>query len=352
MSVVKDKSHSPQSTRVAEHLGELRNRFLVSALFLVLAGIGAYFIYEPILDILRSPLNQPLYYSTPAGSFAFVMQICLVAALAVTIPLLIYNNIMFVRPAFIQALPLSRVYLTTISSALLAFAGAAFGFLVIIPGALHFFSGFQVDGLSALITADSYMAFVTNVLITFVLVFQLPLIIIFIDTLKPLSPKKLLAFEKWVILGSLIVSFMVPFALDITTSLLISLPIIALYNLSIVIVLVRQAQRRRRQYRSVRTSKRNKKVQANSKYASEDWFSDEELARFARELNTTKPTHPSPSNEKVISDTAHTTEVPTVRISPRTAPQLKTVRRAPPAMSDVVRRRPATTTRTIVVKRG
>jgi len=251
MSVERSTQQPKKAIRVADHLRELQKRFIASAIALVIAGIAVYFVYEPLLNVLRSPLDAPLYYSTPAGSFAFVMQICLMGALAVTIPILVYNLIMFVRPAFEKALPLRRVYLTTVISAFLAAAGAAFGFLVIIPGALSFFAGFQVDGLSALIAADSYLNFVTNVIVTFVLMFQLPLLIIFIDTIKPIAPKTLFGMEKWVILGSLVISFMVPFALDITTSLLIALPIIVLYNLSIAIVLLRHAHKRAKDRRAL-----------------------------------------------------------------------------------------------------
>lgn len=237
--------HSPQATKVFEHIRELRIRLTVSLIALVAAGIGVYLLYEPLFSLIRAPLDAPLYYSTPAGSFAFVMKICLMGALTVTIPVIIYNLIMFIRPAFKKVIPLRRVYLTTLFSAMLALCGVAFGFAFIIPGALHFFAGFQTDGLSALISADSYLGFVTNVVITFILVFQLPLVIAFIDTITPLTPKKLLSFEKWVILGSLIISFLVPFALDITTSLLIALPIVVLYNLSILIVMMQHARAKR-----------------------------------------------------------------------------------------------------------
>ena len=237
---------SQPATTVIDHIRELQKRLFVSVIALIVAGIAVYLFYEPILTLLRSPLDAPLYYTSPAGSFAFVMKICLMGALAVTIPVIIYNIIMFVRPAFIAALPLRRVYLTTLFSAGLALAGAAFGFFFIIPGALHFFAGFQVDGLSALISADSYLGFVTNAIITFIILFQLPLVIAFIDTIKPLKPQSLFKAEKWVILGSLVISFLVPFALDLTTSLLIALPIIALYNLSIVIVVARHSQAKRR----------------------------------------------------------------------------------------------------------
>ncbi|MDB5165734.1 MAG: Sec-independent protein translocase subunit TatC, sec-independent protein translocase protein TatC [Candidatus Saccharibacteria bacterium] len=237
---------SQVATKLSHHLRELQIRLFVSVIILALIGVVVYNFYEPILTLLRSPLDAPLYYSSPAGSFAFVMKICFMGSLAITIPILIYNLIMFVRPAFEKAISLRRVLLTTGSSAILALAGAAFGFFIIIPGSLHFFAGFQVDGLNALISADSYLGFVTNVIITFVLVFQLPLLIVFIDTIKPLPPKRLLGMNKWVIVGSLVISLLVPFAFDLTTSLMIAAPIIVLYNLSIVAVAAQHAHATRK----------------------------------------------------------------------------------------------------------
>lgn len=234
--------HSRPTTKLFDHLRELQMRVIVSAIALVISGIAVYAFYEPLLALLRSPLNAPLYYSSPAGSFAFVMKICFMGALVITIPVIVYNLIMFVRPVFEEIVPLRRVYITTIISSGLAVAGAAFGFIFIIPGSLHFFAGFQVSGLSALISADSYLNFVTNVIITFVLVFQLPLLIAFFDTVKPLPPKKLLGMEKWVVLGSLVIALLVPFAFDLTTSLLIAAPIVVLYNIGIVIVAMQHAR--------------------------------------------------------------------------------------------------------------
>jgi len=234
-----------------DHIHELRVRLFVSVIVLVIAGIGVYFLYEPILTILTLPLGAPLYYTSPSGSFTFIMAICFMGALAVTIPVLVYNLIMFIRPAFKKAISRTSIYTTSFASGVLAAIGALFAFTVIIPGALRFFAGFQVDELSALISADSYLSFVTNVIITFILMFQIPLLLIFIDKIKPLSPKSLFGAEKWVVLGSLVVSFLVPFALDITTSLLIALPIILLYNISIAIILIRHAYIKRKTLRAL-----------------------------------------------------------------------------------------------------
>jgi sec-independent protein translocase protein TatC len=228
----------PQAAKLFDHIRELQMRLIMCTVVLVVAGVIIYFFYEPILALLRSPLNAPLYYSNPAGSFAFIMKICLMGAIAIAIPVIVYNLIMFIVPAFTDKLPMKRVYFTTAFSIIMAAAGAVFAFTCILPGTLRFFGGFQVGGLHALISADSYLNFVTNMIITFVIVFQLPLLIAFIDTIKPLPPKKMLKMEKWVILGSLIVAALVPFAFDLMTCLLIALPIVVLYNLSIALVVV------------------------------------------------------------------------------------------------------------------
>lgn len=234
--------HLRPSTTVYDHFRELQMRLVVSAIALAVASTVVYFFYGSILALLTSPLGAPLYYSTPAGSFTFVMKICFTGGLIVTIPVLAYNLIMFIRPAVEKVLSMKRVFITTASSTALALAGAAFAFYCILPGTLLFFKGFQVTGLNALISADNYLGFVTNIIIMFVIVFQIPLLVTFIDIVKPLQPKKLLRMEKWVILGSLVVALLAPFTYDLVTSLLIALPIIVLYNLSIIIVVTRHAR--------------------------------------------------------------------------------------------------------------
>lgn len=235
MGKTANNNHTPKT--VYDHIRELQMRFFASAVALIVGGFAVYAIYEPILGILSAPLGAPLYYSNPTGGFAFVMKICFTGGLIIAIPVLIYNLIMFVRPVFPTALSMKRILLTTLGSTLLAIAGTLFAYYCILPGTLHFFASFQVDGLNALISADEYLGFVTNIIITFIVMFQIPLVIAFIDKIKPLQPKQLLKMEKWVILGSLIIALLVPFAYEFVTSMLIAVPIVALYNLSIILVI-------------------------------------------------------------------------------------------------------------------
>lgn len=230
-----------------DHVRELQKRLVTTVVFFIIGSVVGYLLFEQIVDVLRYPLGQELYYSTPTGSFGFILKICAMVGTAFALPALVYNIMMFLRPAFGQAMSMGQAYCLAVGSVLLAFSGIAFGYYLIIPGALHFFAGFQVDGLSALITADSYLSFVTNVIITFIIVFQIPLLMLLIDRIKPLTPKKLFASEKYIILAGLIVSLLTPFAFDLTTSLLIALPIVVLYNLSIFMIIWQHRYQKRRQ---------------------------------------------------------------------------------------------------------
>lgn len=242
----RQKTVSSDTLTMLDHVKELRRRLALCLIVLVVGGAIGYFFYQPILEWLKSPLSGSLYYTSPAGSFNFVIKVASMVGIALVVPVAIYQMIMFVHPALSKAFSKARIYTYTSLSVVLAAAGAAFGFYLILPGALKFFAGFQVQGLSALIGADSYLSFVTNVMITFMIVFQLPLLLVIIDHIKPIDPMRLLKSVKWVILAGLLVSVLVPFAFDVTTSLLIAAPIVVLYCLSIVLIAVRHSVAKRK----------------------------------------------------------------------------------------------------------
>ena len=234
-----------QPSTMLHHVKEIQLRLLVTVLILIVGMVVGYLFYEQLFHFIKAPLHGPLHYTSPAGSFSFVIKICLMVGVIATIPVAVYNVIMFVQPALAQKLSRLRVYVTTFMSLILAAAGAAFAFLVIIPMALEFFFKFQVDGLEALISADDYLQFVVNVIITFVLIFQMPLLLSLIDHITPLPPKKLLKAEKFIIVGSVAIGVLVPFALDPVIQLLIASPIIILYNVSIGIIMLQHLHRKR-----------------------------------------------------------------------------------------------------------
>ena len=114
------KDRAVQSQVMADHLKELRIRLLVCVAIMVAGGVVGYLFYETILTWLRSPLNTDLYYTTPAGSFTFIMKVASMVGIGLALPVLIYNIMMFIQPALKKRFSIARITFYTLLSILLA----------------------------------------------------------------------------------------------------------------------------------------------------------------------------------------------------------------------------------------
>jgi sec-independent protein translocase protein TatC len=216
-----------------DHIRELRRRLVWSCAALLVGGGVGFGLHTQIIVFLKKPIEEPLYYSSPAGGFNFIMKVCFLLGIALALPVLIYNLIKFIQPAFEGQIRNRQVHLITFMSVLLALGGAAFSFFLMVPICLHFFANFDVAGVKPLISANDYLSFVLNNTMTFMLIFQIPLLLLFIDKIRPLPPQKLLKYNKYVIVLSLAVAALLPFTYDPLSQLVLATPGIVLYNLSI-----------------------------------------------------------------------------------------------------------------------
>jgi sec-independent protein translocase protein TatC len=229
----------------AGHINELRRRLSWPALILVAgAGMG-YVFHDAIIRFLQAPLHQTLYYNTPAGGFNFIMKVCFILGITLAIPVLIYNIISFIEPAVEKKITRRIITMVTALSLTLGLAGAAFAYFVVLPVSLKFFGNVNISGVKPLIAADDYLNFALTCIVSFILLFQIPLLVLFINHIKPMSPRKLLKYEKHVIVGSLVIALVLPFTYDPLTQFLIALPIVILYNLSVMMVWMANRERRK-----------------------------------------------------------------------------------------------------------
>lgn len=232
----KKPANPNQPLTLLHHIHELRSRVAYcAAAFLTGGGLG-YVFHTEIIQWIRRPLHETLYFNTPAGNFNFIMSICMLTGLIAAIPVIAYNLIAFIQPALPSSVLGKRIRRMTLFSFILAVCGMVFAYFVIIPSSLRFFLGFNIEGIQAIITADSYLHFIINCLISFMLIFQIPLIMSIVDRIRPIPPGKMLHNERYVIVGSLLVALALPFTYDPLTMFIIAAPMIILYNLSIILI--------------------------------------------------------------------------------------------------------------------
>ena len=219
-----------------DHIKELRRRILWVVLAIGVSAGVSYALRLPIIKILQRPLDSALVYSSPAGSFDFVLKLSMVTGMFVALPVMIYHLIRFIEPALPIEIKRSMIIKIIGSSFVLAIAGIAFGFFLMIPMSLHFFNGFATPEIKPLITAGEYLTFVINHMMTFAIVFQIPLVVMFINWIKPMRPSQLLRYQKFVIVGSLGLAVVLPFTYDPLSQFIVAIPIVVLFYLSAVLL--------------------------------------------------------------------------------------------------------------------
>ena len=268
------KGHQSALPTFMEHIRELQTRlFITGAAFILAAGV-AYPFFDKIVALIVAPLGkeQELVYLTPSGAFNFMLQVCLYTGVIATLPVITYQIYRFIMPAF-QKVHLRKALLFTVGSFVLAIVGVIFAYVVSLPAAIYFLTGFDLYHINPMLTVDSYFSFVMTYLLAGALLFQLPLIMLIINSIRPLTPKKLMSTQKHIILGSFIVSAIISPTPDALNQILLASPVIIMYQLGIVMTWL------------INRSKRKKEVRVTNS----GLFTEEEILATQGATQTTEP---------------------------------------------------------------
>lgn len=220
------------------HMRELRTRLLwVAAAITLFAGVG-WLLQDQIIAWLLAPAGEQRFiYTTVGGGINFVIQLSIYVGLAGAIPVAVYQILRFIEP-IMKRRDSKLVLRLTVASSLLAVLGVAFGYYIGLPAAIHFLSGMLTGNgqIEALLTLSDYLSFIMIYLAGSALIFQLPVILFFINHIKPLRLRGLMRAQRWIILGAFVVAAIITPTPDLTNMLIVALPIILIYQFSIVFI--------------------------------------------------------------------------------------------------------------------
>jgi len=221
----------------SQHLKELRTRVFIVAFFFIIGASLAYAFQGPVIDAVLSPLKgQKLVYLNPAGGFSFIFMVSIYSGIALAFPILIQQLYAFIRPALPDTAQ-KKSSMLIIGSFLLLVSGMAFGYFVAVPNALIFLYSFADQFIDASLTADSYLNFVIAYTIGIGIVFQIPLVLLLINSIKPFTPGGLMQSEKWVIVISFIVAAIITPTPDPINQTIIAGPVVVVYQIGVIIIL-------------------------------------------------------------------------------------------------------------------
>jgi sec-independent protein translocase protein TatC len=157
-------------------------------------------------------------------------------ALLLALPVILFQLYAFVIPAFSPRERRVATPLLALAPLLFA-AGLAFGYLVVLPGAVGFLQNFNASSFDALVQARSYYQFVLFTMLATGVLFQIPVAVIGLNQMGILSTRQLREHRRYAIVAITALALLLP-GTDPVTTLLELIPMLVLFELSIIIATV------------------------------------------------------------------------------------------------------------------
>ena len=224
-------SHGEEASLV-EHLEELRTRLIIS-----LASVGVLFIFtyafrKTIIGWLSVPLNgkEPLTLS-PTEPFTTSFNVAFYAAVALAIPILVWQIWAFLAPAFEENQQKTVVRLVIAATFLLA-GGMAFAYWIVLPNAIPFLLSYDSDLYHAEVRAREYYSFSAVTILGCGVLFELPIFILGLVRLGIVSAARLRQNRRIGVGLCIILVVLLP-GVDFVSMGLQALPILILFEASI-----------------------------------------------------------------------------------------------------------------------
>lgn len=227
-----------------EHLAELRNRLIKSVAALVATTILSFVFTETIFEILKSRAEGVhLIRTGVAEMVGTYVKVAFISGVVLATPVWLYQAIAFVSPGLTSSE--RRLVYTALPGVLACFViGVLFGYFVLLPPALDFLIHFGEDIAEPLIRVGDYVSVVVGLLFWLGVIFEMPLVIYVLARVGVVTPRLLSRYRRYAVVAAFAVAAVITPTVDPVNQSLVALPIIALYEVGIL--LARLAARARR----------------------------------------------------------------------------------------------------------
>lgn len=221
------------------HLAELRSRLIWCMVALAVGFIVCYGFSDKIVAALQSPvvligqpLQVPLQIIAPAEAFVTYIKVGLIAGLFLVLPFILYQLWKFVAPGLLEHE--KKYTVPFLIGAAVLFYGGGVIFYGILPFVMHFLLSFAKGGIKAQLSVGYYVTFCVRLMIAFGLVFQLPMVVIFLTQLGLVSSRLLVTHFRYAVVVSFVVAAVLTPTTDPVSLVAMVLPMLLLYGLSIL----------------------------------------------------------------------------------------------------------------------
>jgi sec-independent protein translocase protein TatC len=253
-----DDNPDDKKMPLMEHLIELRKRLVWSLAAFALCFVIAFIFANPIFDFLTRPLatiwegqeGRHLIYTALQEKFFANVKVAMFGGLVLAFPIIAAQVWGFVAPGLYKNEKVAFLPFL-VATPIMFVMGASFVYYIFIPNAFRFFASFEEvahDGALA-ITAEpkvsEYLDLIIQLILGFGIVFELPVLLTLLVSAELLETKTLAKNRRYaIVLGFIISAILTP--PDALSMMMMAVPLVGLFEISIVIGKVIESRRRRR----------------------------------------------------------------------------------------------------------
>lgn len=229
-----------------EHLEEFRWRILYTIIGVMLGTIVAWVFIDYLIDhVLLIPAKKAdinLQNLRPFGQLFLYFQVAIIGGFILSIPNVFYQVWKFIGPALKEN---EKKYVSSIVffSTLCFLSGIVFAYFVMLPLTLAFAGKFGTTAIENNFAIDEYFSIIISVMLAAGVIFELPMLSFFLSKLGILTPNFMKKYRRHSIVGILIVAAVLTPGTDPLAQVLLAIPLVLLYEISIFVSKYSQKKR-------------------------------------------------------------------------------------------------------------
>jgi sec-independent protein translocase protein TatC len=235
------------------HLKELRRRLIYCMVAMLVFTVVAYVFRDKVFFVLMRPLQgthvQKLTTLGVAEAFMQILKVSIYTGVLAALPFTLYQFWAFVMPALHEH-ERRGALLYTVFTSLLFLGGVAFGYFVVLPVGLKFLVGYGGASFEQLLQAERYLTFVSMFLLSFGLVFELPLVMLLLAWARIVDYKKMRKARRYAVVVEALLAMVITPSQDPFSMVLMLVPLMLLYELGIWLARLVAKRRARREQMS------------------------------------------------------------------------------------------------------
>jgi sec-independent protein translocase protein TatC len=226
-----------------DHLEELRWRIIKILAAMVIASVACYSFSDLLFEGLRYPLEKAvpdgsvdLNFLKVAEGFTVRIKLSFLAGVLLSIPITVYQVWAFVMPGLYEREIKVILPLVFISSVLFLF-GSAMCFMWVLPFTIKFLLSIAPQDVKPVLTVNEYLNFVMWTTLAYGLVFQTPIVALFLGKMGIINARILARGRRYAIVAVAVISAVVT-PPDVFSMVMMGLPLYLLYEASILVLII------------------------------------------------------------------------------------------------------------------